>query len=176
MALTKDKKAEVVKEIAELLGNSKLTVAAKYPGTSVKQLQTLRREARDGGTNIRVVKNRLFKKALEAAGHNEAAKTMPLTGQLMYVFNSEDEVAPAQVVANFSKVNPKATIVTGINAAGEVLPAEDLTVLASLPSKDQLRGMLVATIAAPINNFAGVLAGVNRSVLNVLNARAEQVS
>ena len=53
MALTKDKKAQVVEEVSGLLNTSKLTVAAKYSGTSVKAMQELRRNGRDNGTVIK---------------------------------------------------------------------------------------------------------------------------
>lgn len=176
MALTKDKKASVVEETAQLIKDSKLTVAAFYPGTSVKQIQGLRSQAKAGGTTIRIVKNRLFKKALEEAGHKDAVDQMPLTGQLMYIFNDQDEVAAAQVAADFAKINPEAKMVSGLNADGEVVSAEDLMALASLPSKDQLRAQLAATISAPVSNFVGVMSAVNRSVMNVLNAHAETLS
>lgn len=176
MALSKDKKASVVDEVTQLLNSSKLTVAATYPGTSVKQFQQLRAEARDGGTIVRIVKNRLFKKALEQAGHGDAADKMPLTGQLMYVFNDQDEVASAQTVASFTKINPDVKMITGLNSDGQIVSAEDLIALASLPSKEQLRAQLAASIGAPINQFVGVLSAVSRSVMNVLNAHAETLS
>lgn len=62
MALSKDKKAEVIANISELLNSSKLTVIAKYSGTSVKSMQELRAQAKQSGTTISVVKNRLVKR------------------------------------------------------------------------------------------------------------------
>jgi len=59
---------------------------------------------------------------------------------------------------------------------GKFLAAEDVKVLAALPSKEQLRGQLVGTIAAPLSGFVNVLAGNVRGVLNVLSARADQLS
>jgi large subunit ribosomal protein L10 len=67
MALTKDKKNQVVSDIAELLKSSKMTVVAKYEGTTVKALQTLRREAKQNGTTVKVVKNRLVIQALKSS-------------------------------------------------------------------------------------------------------------
>ena len=64
MALTKQQKDDVVKEVAALLSSSKMTVVATYNGTTVKAMQQLRRDARDSGTKVRVVKNRLVAKAL----------------------------------------------------------------------------------------------------------------
>jgi large subunit ribosomal protein L10 len=101
--------------------------------------------------------------------------TSLLSGQLMYVFNSEDEVAPAQVVANFAKNEPQIEFVGAISADGSLLSTQDVKALASLPSKEQLRAQLVGTIAGPLSGFVNVMSGNVRGVLNVLNARADQL-
>jgi large subunit ribosomal protein L10 len=175
MALSKEKKAEVVSEVGELLAKSKLTVVAKYPGTSVKAMQSLRHEARQNGTTVKVIKNRLFKLALGANPTLKKVDSSTLSGQLLYAFNAEDEVAPAQSLANFAKTEPQLQFVGAISAEGQFLPAEDVKALASLPSKDQLRGLAVGTIAAPLSGFVNVLAGNVRGILNVLNARSQQL-
>jgi large subunit ribosomal protein L10 len=176
MALTKTKKTEVIGEVADLLATSKLTVAAKYTGTTVKAMQSLRRSGKDSGTVIKVVKNRLVIKALQSSPIHKDVDTSQLTSMLVYAFNSEDEVAPAQTLANFAKTNPTIEFVGAYTADGQFLAADDVKALANLPSKDQLRGMLVGTLAAPLSGFVNVLAGNVRGVLNVLNARSEQLS
>lgn len=173
MALTKDKKNEVVAEVAALLDSSKLTVVTKYEGTTVKALQALRRQARDSGTKVKVIKNRLVIQAIQQTATMKNVDTSAFEGMLLYAFNSEDEVAPAQSIAAFAKTNPSLKFVGAITADGTLIGAEDVQALANLPSKDQLRGMLVGTIAAPLSGFVNVLAGNVRGVLNVLNARAD---
>ncbi len=173
MALTKNEKQAVVTEVSELLADSKLTVVAKYEGTPVKALQGLRRDAKDGGTRVKVVKNRLVIQALKATDGFKDTETEALQGMLLYAFNAQDEVAPAQVLHAFAKTNPNLEFVGAITDEGQFIPADDVKVLASLPSKDQLRSMLVGTIAAPLSGFVNVMAGNVRGVLNVLTARAE---
>ena len=173
MALTKDKKQAVVAEVSELLAASKLTVVAKYEGTAVKALQSLRRDARANGTSVKVVKNRLVIQALKANNDLKDVDTNALQGMLLYAFNSEDEVAPAQNLQAFARVNPTLEFVGAITADGQFMAAADVKALASLPSKEQLRGMLVGTIGAPLSGFVGVLSGNVRGVLNVLTAQAE---
>lgn len=172
MALSRSKKDEIISEVSELLGSSKLTVVAKYEGTTVKALQTLRREAKQNGTKVSVVKNRLVIKALEQSGKKDV-DTSALSGMLLYAFNAEDEVAPAQALNNFAKTNPSLTFVGAITADNSFIGPEDVKALASLPGKEQLRAMLVGTLAAPLSGFVNVLSGNVRGVLNVLNARAE---
>lgn len=176
MALSKEKKVEIVNQVSQLLQQSKMTVFAKYAGTSVKSMQQLRSDSRDSGTVVKVVKNRLFK---QAVADNKKLKDLDLSrlqGQLLYAFNAEDEVAPAQNLAAFAKQEPQIEFMGGINAEGQLLSADDIKILASLPAKDQLRAQLVGTISAPISGFVNVLAGNVRGVLNVLNSRADQLS
>jgi len=175
MALSKDKKAEVVSEVSQLLNASKLTVVAKYSGTSVKSMQELRRTAKEGNTTISVVKNRLVKKAMQQNDKFADTDTGILTGQLLYAFNAEDEVAPAQVLANFAKAEPQIEFIGALSADGGLLSVSDVKALAALPGKDQLRAQLAGTIAAPLSGFVNVIAGNVRGVLNVLGARADQL-
>lgn len=176
MALTKDKKAAVLAEVKDRLESSKMTVFAAYSGTSVKAMQELRHEARQTGTTVSVVKNRLFKKALSDIERFSDIDVSGLNGQLMYAFNDQDEVAPAQALAAFAKNQPQIEFVGGLNAEGQLLSAEDIKALASLPTKDILRAQLVGTIGAPLSGFVNVMSGNIRGVLNALNARSEQLS
>ena len=173
MALTRDKKEQVISEIEGLLSDSKLTVIAKYQGTSVTAMQQLRRAATSEGTKLHVVKNRLFKRALAANDKLKNIDTAEFVGQLLYAFNSEDEVAPARSLADFAKTNPQLEFVAAITADGQLLAAAAVKDLASLPTKNVLRAQLVGTIGAPLNGFVNVLAGNIRGVLNVLNGRAD---
>lgn len=176
MALTKEKKNEVISEVSDLLSSSRMTVVAAYQGTTVKAIQELRRQAKSNGTSVKVIKNRLVIKAIQSTDTLKDVDTSALNGMLMYAFNSEDEVAPAQALAAFAKQQPSIKFVGAITADGTFIGTDDVAALASLPSKDQLRGMLVGTIGAPLSGFANVLAGNVRGVLNVMNARAEQLS
>ncbi len=91
-----------------------MTVIAKYEGTPVKALQQLRRDAREGGTKVKVVKNRLVIQAIKATDSVKDVDTGALQGMLLYAFNSEDEVAPAQSLQSFAKKNPSLEFVGAI--------------------------------------------------------------
>jgi large subunit ribosomal protein L10 len=175
MALTKAKKQEVVEETAKLLTDSKLTVLAQYPGTTVSAMQLLRQSAENSGTTIKVIKNRLVIKALESIGKLSDIDSGKLTGQMLYAFNAQDEVAPAQVLNAFAKANQTLTFVGAITANGQFINAEEVVALAELPSKDQLRAILIGTINAPLSGFANVVAANIRGIMNVLQARAQSI-
>jgi len=176
MALSKEKKVGTVDEVKRLLAGSKMTVFAHYQGTPVKAMQELRSTAKEGGTVIRVVKNRLFKKALAATDNLKDVDQENLRGQLLYAFNETDEVAPAQNLAASARTNPQIKFVGAITADGQLLSADEVQSLANLPTKDQLKAQLVATIGSPLSGVVKVMTANVRGVLNILRARAESLS
>jgi large subunit ribosomal protein L10 len=172
MALTKVKKDEVVADVAQLLSNSKMTVVVAYQGTPVKAMQALRRAGRDNGTQLKVVKNRLVIKAIQANANMKDTDTSTLTGMLLYAFNNEDEVAPAQVVANFARTQPTLEFVGAISADGKFLSGEEVKSLAMLPSKDQMIGQVVAMLLSPVNDITNALSGNLHALLDGIEAKA----
>ena len=172
MALTKDKKNEVVSEVQNLLSTSKMTVVAKYQGTTVKALQQLRRDARENGTQVKVVKNRLVIQALKATDSLKGVDVSALEGMLLYAFNGEDEVAAAQVLNTFAKANPTLEFVGAISAEGVFVNAADVTALASLPSKNQLIAQVVAQLLSPVHDVTNALSGNLHALLDGVSAKA----
>lgn len=175
MAISRDKKNTLVTELAELFATAKGTAGAAYTGLSVANLQELRKAARANNVVIKVAKNRLVRVALGADAKFKSADTSLLTGQLVYAFSSEDEVAPAQVLAKFSKSHPELKLVVGFDDSGKTLDTATVIALAALPTKDQLRGQLVSVIAAPLSGFLSVANGAQRGFAQVLSQRAESI-
>jgi large subunit ribosomal protein L10 len=172
MALTKDQKKEVVDEVSELLNSSKMTVVAKYQGTTVKAMQQLRLQARDNGTKVKVAKNRLIIKALQGNDSLKDVDTSSLQGMLLYAFNAEDEVAPAQSLNAFAKTNPNLEFVGAITAEGKFLSADEVKALAGLPGKNELIAQVVATLASPLNDVVSGLSGNLHALLDGIEAKA----
>lgn len=172
MALSKDQKNQVVADVVELLKTSKMTVVAAYQGTTVKAIQQLRRDARANGTKLRVVKNRLVIQALRQTDDLKDVDTSALNGQLLYAFNSDDEVAPAQALATFAKTNPTIEFVGAISADGSFLSADDVKALATLPGKEQLIAQVVATLLSPVNDVTNALSGNLHALLDGIEAKA----
>jgi large subunit ribosomal protein L10 len=166
MALTKSGKNDVVAEISDLLSSSKMTIVAQYQGTTVKALQSLRKEAKGNGTKVKVVKNRLVIKALQANDTLKNVDVSELTGMLLYAFNSEDEVAPAQVLNDFAKANPTIKFVGAVTAEGLFIGSDDVKALAGLPSKDQLIGQVIAQLLSPVHDITNALSGNLHALLD----------
>ena len=175
MAISRDKKQQLVTELNELLSSAKSTAVASYPGVTVAQMQELRKIARESGVTIKVVKNRLVRVAMSEIPALKETDTSLLTGQLIYAFSSEDEVAPAQILAKFAKTTPAVELVAGFDNSGTAFSTEEIKALANLPTKDQLRGQVVSVIAAPLTQFLGVANGAQRGFAQVLSQRAESI-
>lgn len=172
MALTKIEKNDVISEVSDLLKESKMTVVAKYQGTTVKALQQLRRDARDNGTRVKVVKNRLVIQALKQNDSLKDVDTSDLQGMLLYAFNSEDEVAAAQVLKSFAKQNPSLEFVGAISAEGKFVGADDVKALADLPGKNELIAQVIATLTSPLNDVTNALSGNLHGLLDGVEAKA----
>lgn len=172
MALTKSKKQEVVADITKLLASSKMTVVAKYHGTPVKAMQVLRRDARDQGTVVKVVKNRLVIKALGSTETFKATETSALNGMLLYAFNDQDEVAPAQAIASFAKTQPTLEFIGAITAEGAFISADEVKALATLPGKNQLISGIISTLNSPLHGVVSSLSGNLHGLLGALEAKA----
>ncbi len=172
MPLTKQKKDQIVAELGELLKQSKMTVVAEYKGTTVKAIQALRKEAKTSGTKVSVVKNRLVIKALQANDTFKDVDINALKGQLLYAFNSQDEVAPASDLSKFAKTNPSIQFVGAITAEGKFISAEEVKALASLPSKNELIAQVVATLLSPVHDSVNALSGNLHGILDAIAAKA----
>ena len=172
MALSKDKKNEIVKELSDLLAGSKMTVVVKYQGTTVKSMQELRRKAEDNGTTVKVVKNRLVQKAFLATDSHKDSDTSSLQGMLLYAFNSNDEVAPAQVIAEMAKTESQLEFIGAYSADGKALSADEVKALAKLPSRDVMIATVINTLKSPVTGVVSGLRGNLHGLLDAIAAKA----
>jgi large subunit ribosomal protein L10 len=172
MALTKQEKNDVVAEVSELLSDSKMTVVAQFQGTTVKALQTLRKQARENGTKVKVVKNRLVIQAIKANDNLKDVETSALEGMLLYAFNGEDEVAAAQTLAAFAKTTPTIQFVGAISEDGKFVSADDVKALANLPGKNQLIAEVVAQLLSPVHDTMNALSGNLHALLDGVSEKA----
>ncbi len=172
MAISRDKKQALVSELSDILSSSKMTVAAKYDGTSVADLQALRRKAREAGVGIKVVKNRLVVTAMKQSSQFKDTDISLLNGQLLYAYSTEDEVAPAQVIQDFAKDVPSLDLVAAFDNAGAALGTDEVKALAGLPSKQQLIAEVVAQLLSPVHDTTNALSGNLHALLDGVEAKA----
>lgn len=172
MAITKDKKQQLVADLTALLENSKMMAYAQYQGLTVSELEELRKAAREKGVKIKVVKNRLVRVALGEIAVYKDTDTTGLTGQLLYAISSEDEVAPAKVLAQFAKEHDALQIAGAISDAGAVLTKDEVNALAALMSKEELIAQVVAQLLSPLTDSVSGLSGTLPGIISGLEAHA----
>lgn len=154
MAITKEKKKEIIAGLEKIIKDSKSVVFVNFNKLLVKDAQEVRRTLKKEDISYVVAKKSLFKRVLGGAGiKGEEPKT---EGELALVFGT-DLVAPARGIYGFQKkLEGKVKIVGGI-FGGEYKSEEEMTSIASIPSLDVLRGMFVNILNSPIQRFAVAL-------------------
>ena len=173
MAISKDKKNELVADLTELLSNAKTTVYAKYQGLTVAEMQELRKAARENGVKIKVVKNRLVRVAMGQIAVYKDTDTTGLTGQLLYAISDNDEVAPAKVLAEFAKTHDALALAGGFSDLGNALSEDEVKSLAAMPSKNELIAQVVAQLLSPVTDSISGLSGGLSGIVSGLEANAK---
>ncbi len=95
-----------------------------------------------------------------------------MKGMLLYAFNSQDEVAPAQTLATFAKTQPTLEFVGAISGDGKFLSSEEVKALATLPSKNELIAQVIATLISPVHDVTNALTGNLHALLDGVEAKA----
>jgi large subunit ribosomal protein L10 len=156
LSLNRNEKAAVVADVSAQVGKSQTLALAEYRGLTVAHLDTLRRQAREKGVYLHVMKNTLARRAVAGTGFEVASESM--VGPLIYGF-SEDAVAAAKVIADFAKSNDK-LVIKGGAYAGKALDANGIKALAAIPAREVLIAQVAGLLKSPIQRMAGVLAAV----------------
>ena len=171
MAKKRTQKEADLAELTTRIKGAKSVVVTEYRGTTVKDIDKFRKALQAENVSSKVYKITLLQKALEANGIT--AEGLDFKAPVILSWSEEDETTPARLIKNFAKDVKTINILRGV-VDHVVVSREQVLVLADLPSKQDLRAMLVGTINAPISGFVNVLAGNLRSLINVLNAVAQK--
>jgi large subunit ribosomal protein L10 len=170
LALTKEKKQELVEQYGEWLEGSNAIVFTEYTGLNMLQMDELRMKAREVGAEFHVVKNRLGKRVFDAAGYEFPPDLF--TGSTAIGIGFEDAPGIAKVIKDFGKDQPALQIKGGV-MYGRILSAAEVTALADLPPLPVVRGQLLGVISAPASKLARILAEPGRSLAQVIKAHAD---
>jgi len=171
MALSFEDKQAFVQEVNAVAGSSLSAVAAEYRGLSVAEMTALRREARNAGVYLRVVKNTLARRAIEGTEFECMKDT--LKGPLLLAFAKDDPGAAARVIKDFAKGH-EALKAVSLSAGGKLMEASELSTLADLPTLDQARAMLLGVLNAPMSQLVRTLAEPPAMLARTLSARGQQ--
>lgn len=146
------KKQEEVNAVAEKMKNSAAVVAFKYQGLTVEAFQNLRREMRQNGCEVAVIKNNISSRAAKECGYDGLSDAF--VGPVALVFAKDDVVAPAKVLfKQASAENSKIEVVKGV-VDGDVFSFDQLKELSVLPSYETLLTQLAAGMLGTLSQLS----------------------
>mgnify|MGYP000493821801 CR=1 FL=1 len=163
--MNREQKVEQVGDLHKRFAATPFVVLADFKGSTVAQMDSLRRSCEKGDVHFRVVKNTLAVRALEGTGKEALADHF--RGNIGVLISNEDPVGTAKLVSKYVKENAKILVRAGY-FDGDLIDAKGVAAVADLPSKEELQSMLLATLQAGPRDLLGVLQGPARDLVYLL--------
>ena len=164
-------KKQIVSEVNQAANSALSVVLADYHGVDVADMTALRKTARENKVYLRVVRNTLLKMAV-AETEFECIQEV-LVGPTILAFSQEDPGAAARVLKDFSKENKEFEI-KALSIGGKLMEANQIDVLAKLPTLDQARSMLMGVMLAPVTKLVRTVNEVPSKVTRAVAAVRDQ--
>jgi len=172
MAVSRQKKEEILAELVELFKDAKSVTFGQYAGMSVSDISEMRNEMRAQGVKFKVAKRTLFKLAAKENGIELPDEIME--GTVGAAFSFEDVVSGPKLLKDTSKKVEVVKLMGGV-MEGKVLTITQMQELADLPSKEELLAKFVGMMQGPLRGFHGVLNSGLGSFARVLQGYADQL-
>jgi large subunit ribosomal protein L10 len=166
-----DKGRAAVSEMKDIFEASPLVIAAEYSGVDVAGMTGLRQELRSNGARFKVVKNTFARIAADEAGRSGLKEVM--TGPIGFVVTDGDPAAAAKAFVKYSIDNDLAINIIGGMLDADVLSADRVKYLATLPSKDELITKMLGSMNSPITGLVMVMSGPVRALATVLQRHVD---
>jgi len=170
MPKTKTQKQSILQQIAENLKNQQSLLFVDYKGIGVKDLSLLRKQLKEVGAKLEVAKKTLLSRAFKEQGIDADFKNME--GQIALIYSFEDPLAGIKTTHTFAKKRDDIKLLAGY-MENQMLDAGQVKELALLPSREQLLGRFVGTIAAPMQGLITVFEGNIKGLMYVLVQKAK---
>ena len=171
MALNLEDKKAIVADVNETAANALSLVVADSRGCTVGEMTELRKQAREANVQMRVVRNTLAKRAVEGTEYECAREAF--IGPSLLAFSMEDPGAAARIFKDFAKEHDKFEV-RALAVSGQLMGAEQLDVLAKLPTREQALSMLMSVMQAPVTKLARTLNEVPGKLVRTVAAIKEQ--
>ena len=168
-------KLQLKEVFAEKLIKSSAIILAEYRGLTVEEVTDLRVKLRSVDAEIKVVKNRVAKKAIQDGLDDMKDLSDKFVGPVAMVCAYGDSAQATKTLLEFSKEHPKLKITAG-HMEGALVNTDELKAIADLPSKEVLMAQIVGSLVAPHRGLLGVLNGVSRNLVQVINAIKDKKS
>ena len=171
LAISKERKNELVAQYVEWLKNSQAVVITEYSGLTMKQLDDLRTKTRDAGGEFHIVKNTLGRVAFQQAGLKIPEGF--LEGSTAVAFAFQDAPAMAKTITEFARTSDFVKVKGGY-LTGNPIQAEDVKALSELPPLPVMRARVLGVLMAPASQLVRTIAEPARQVATVLKAYADK--
>ena len=171
MAIGLEDKKAIVAEVNETATSALSLVIADARGVTVTGMTALRKTARENRVTLRVVRNTLARRAL--VGTDFECVNDSLVGPSLFGFSMEDPGAAARLFKEFAKEN-KNFEVKALAVSGQILGADQLDVLAKLPTRDQALSILMSVMKAPVTKLVQTMNEVPGKLVRTLAAVRDQ--
>jgi len=163
-------KVEKVAALQVKFAQAKGVILSDYRGLNVRQMAELRGRLRTAAVELQVAKNTLARRATEGTEYGQLSEYF--VGPTSIAFTMDDVVAMAKILSEYARSEPKLEIRAGV-VEGKIIAPQDIATLADLPPRDVLMARFLANMQSPLAGFVGVLQGVLRQLLSVLQAIQE---
>jgi large subunit ribosomal protein L10 len=171
LAISKERKEELIKTYDELIGKSNGMVLISYRGLTMKGMDPLRSKLRDAKGELHVVKNTLAQRALTAAGRPVPPELLTQSTAIGFAFG--DVAGVAKALSAYAKESEFVSIKGGL-LGDRILTSADVEALAELPPLPIVRAQLLGLLTTPASRLAGVVASGVRQIVNVVKAYSEK--
>ena len=145
------KKAEVVKQTVELLNNAESAIVVDYRGLTVAEVTDLRKQLRDAGVKMSVIKNKILDRAVEGTDYEDLRSTF--VGPTAVAFSDEDPIAPAKILKKFADDHDALEIKGGF-IEKSVKTLDEINEYANMPGREELLSMLASALQDPMRKIA----------------------
>ena len=172
MAITRQKKEEILQALVESFGKSKSIVFAANNGLTVSEISELRKILADNGISFKVAKKNLILLACTENNIEGVTKEM-LDGPVGAACSFEDEVAAAKTLATFAKKHKRLVLVSGV-MDGKAMSQQQVNALSQLPSKEELLAKFMGSLQAPLSGFVGIGSNLISGFVRALDQVREQ--
>jgi large subunit ribosomal protein L10 len=169
--MARPEKVAVVEEIRTKLAESDATVLTEYRGLTVHDFADLRGSLRGSGTEYKVFKNTLARRAVAGAGLDDI--TSLLEGPVAIAFVRGDAAAAAKALRDFGRTNPALVVKGGLLGERVITPA-DIEALADLPSREIMLTQIAGLFQAPLTKAAGLFQAFTRNFAYGVSALIDQ--
>lgn len=165
-------KVELVERVSEKLRKSQSVIVTDFKGMTVAELMGLRSQLREQAVEIKVIKNRLVRRALSEVGYDNLDEY--LHGNSAIVFGIQDPVTPAKILTDFAKKNDKLVIKGGLLEGKRLNPA-GVKALSGMPNRKQLLAIMAGDLKQPAAKMATVFQAGMLKVAYAMNALAKKL-